>query len=88
MLLTVTAAGLATVLLDTSETLKVIPGGTVTRACSVTSAVRRVVWLLSGRLTVVWAIAATESTKLTALKANSFLQDMSTSWSLRAHQRR
>jgi hypothetical protein len=52
MLSTVTDAAGAAVLLETFPTRKVTDAGTMTRACSLTFAVRIVIWLVSGRNTV------------------------------------
>jgi hypothetical protein len=57
MLLTVTAADGAAVLDATLTTLKLTFAGTVTRACSLTLAVKVVDWLVSGRDTGVCADA-------------------------------
>ena len=57
MVSTVTFAAPAAVFAATLVTLNVTPAGTVTCACSLTLAVRVVVWLESGRVTVVCAEA-------------------------------
>jgi hypothetical protein len=49
----VTEAPLAAVLLLTLVTANAMLAGTVTRACSLTVAVNSVVWLVSGKVTVV-----------------------------------
>ena len=53
----VTVAALAAVLLAMLPTLNDTLAGTTMRACSLTVAVSSVVWLVSGSVTVVWALA-------------------------------